>query len=104
MIKIKAGCKDCHMTDYRCLDFHHDGDGKKLSTVSALLSRRSSIERINKEIELCIVLCSNCHRQRHLVKNEEFYKELEEKSFTDYNYSIKNYNLDEIAYTESIVK
>jgi len=63
-IKYKENleCSQCKNDDYRVLDFHHMDSTKKLFNVSEMANAGHSIEKIKKEIEKCIVLCSNCHR------------------------------------------
>lgn len=46
------------------LEFHHiDQDGKSFDLSSRGLTR--SWERIKKEIEKCVLVCANCHREIH---------------------------------------
>jgi len=59
-------CEDCGESDIRCLEFHHlNRKAKGNVNVSSLIDGGSSIERIQKEIDKCIVLCANCHCKRH---------------------------------------
>ncbi|WP_254521833.1 homing endonuclease associated repeat-containing protein [Natrinema caseinilyticum] len=62
--KRAAGCQRCEEADPACLDFHHV-DEKKEATVAKLLSNDRPKARIRTEIELCRVLCANCHRKLH---------------------------------------
>ncbi len=62
--KKTLSCVKCGMTDYRCLDFHHN-TGVKNYNVSEMPWRGISFENILKEINLCEVLCANCHRIEH---------------------------------------
>ena len=56
-------CVMCGLRDhYSVYDFHHTG--KKNAQISQILSRRSW-EVILKEVENCIMVCSNCHRKIH---------------------------------------
>lgn len=57
-------CSDCHLTyPDVCMDFDHVLPGKA-ADVSALVARGSTLSRIAKEIALCELVCSNCHRIR----------------------------------------
>lgn len=64
-VGYKGGC--CQICKYdRCiwaLDFHHIDSSKKDFTISSNCNK--SWERIKIEIDKCILLCSNCHREVH---------------------------------------
>ena len=61
---IKAsGCSCCSEKEACCLDFHHLRDKK--DGVGRMVGHRSSWRNIEKEINKCILLCSNCHRKLH---------------------------------------
>lgn len=64
-IKAERGCVRCGEKDPDCLDFHHLDPATKTYTISRLYGGTWSWERILKEIELCEVLCANCHRKQH---------------------------------------
>ena len=64
IMKDKCCCK-CSESAIECLDWHHIDPNEKDSNVSALLNNFRSKERILKEIEKCVLLCSNCHRKVH---------------------------------------
>jgi predicted HNH restriction endonuclease len=56
-------CKICGYN--RCLasmDFHHLDPMTKNFSIAA---RMSSFKAIQKELDLCVLLCSNCHREVH---------------------------------------
>ena len=55
-----CGCIVCGEKDIACLDFHHLKD-KEFNISNEI--RNLSIENLKKEINKCIVLCSNCHRK-----------------------------------------
>ena len=61
--KKTLSCKSCGLEDYRVLEFHHLGD--KENNISRMVGVGYSWKTINKEIEKCIALCSNCHRIEH---------------------------------------
>jgi hypothetical protein len=54
-------CSQCGETDIRVLEFHHVV-GKDMA-VAAMVAGGYSIERIQAELDKCIVLCANCHRK-----------------------------------------
>lgn len=55
-------CSVCGESDPRVLEFHHI-KGKKKTEVARLINHGYSIKTIQKEISLCQVLCSNCHKK-----------------------------------------
>jgi len=77
-IEYKGGkCSRCGYD--RCLgalEFHH-ADGRKDFGISQDGLTRSWA-RIEKEIEKCILICANCHREEH-----EKLRSLAEKSVSD---------------------
>lgn len=64
-VEYKGGC--CQVCGYdrciRALDFHHIDSSKKDFTISSNCNK--SWERIKIEIDKCILVCSNCHREIH---------------------------------------
>ena len=63
--KLTLKCSKCSESHIACLDFHHAESSKKESTVANAISGGWSKERVMREVEKCIVLCSNCHRKMH---------------------------------------
>ena len=70
-VRVKAlqykGAK-CHLCGYeRCheaLEFHHlDPDGKDFGISDKGYTR--SWDKIRKELDKCILICANCHREIH---------------------------------------
>jgi hypothetical protein len=47
-----------------CMDFHHTDPTVKDGSVSKLM-KSSSYQKLQEEIDKCVVLCSNCHRLLH---------------------------------------
>jgi 5-methylcytosine-specific restriction endonuclease McrA len=61
-------CTDCLGVFPLCVyDFHHIDPNTKEKPPAAVLT--SSIKTIKKELDKCILLCSNCHRIRHHGSN-----------------------------------
>jgi hypothetical protein len=61
--KIQRGCKICgYNKSTVALEWHHHSDDK-LENPSNLLKR--SWEAYMAEVEKCILLCTNCHREVH---------------------------------------
>lgn len=63
--KRERGCNRCEFGVAASLVLHHvDGTQKGLA-VGRLVSDGYGTERIRREMEHCVVLCSNCHRKEH---------------------------------------
>jgi hypothetical protein len=56
---VKCGYKKC----ISALDFHHLDPNKKDFSISQNMNM--SWDKIKKEIDKCILVCSNCHREIH---------------------------------------
>lgn len=73
-VKYKGGC--CKICGYKkslaALDFHHLNPEEKDFTIA---SRKNSIldDKMKQELDKCILICSNCHREEHsrLASGEE---------------------------------
>ena len=65
---IEYGGGKCMLCDYnRCsdaLEFHHKNSSKKEFSVSQSGLTRSW-ERVKNEIDKCVLVCANCHRELH---------------------------------------
>jgi hypothetical protein len=70
--KRAAGCRRCGTTDPACLDFHHEDAESKARSVSELVTRGASDDRLREEIRDCVVLCANCHRAKHAPSDTEW--------------------------------
>ena len=58
--KLEHGCVDCGYNEYACaLHFDHIGKEKNI-----LISMCRNTEKIKREIELCELVCANCHAIR----------------------------------------
>jgi hypothetical protein len=79
--KIWAGGK-CIVCGYKkcqaALEFHHRDPSTKESSVSRLTSKvgdpgslSKTAAKIRVEILKCDLLCANCHREVHVLKNED---------------------------------
>ena len=54
-------CESCGESDPVVLEFHHTGE--KSMAVSEMVTRITSIDRLEAELRKTQVLCSNCHRR-----------------------------------------
>ena len=65
-IEYKGGC--CKICGYQkctdALEFHHLDPKKKDFSISSKGYARSWV-RVKEEIEKCILICANCHREIH---------------------------------------
>lgn len=79
---LKAKCLWCPEAHPAALEFHHlDPDTKDLPLAS-VIKQGWSRERIAKEADKCIVLCSNCHRKYHHYLKYEREENLREQGYT----------------------
>ncbi len=69
-LKLKAvtykggACIFCNYSKcVEALEFHHTDPKKKKFQISGNLTRKW--ETIKKELDKCILVCANCHRERH---------------------------------------
>jgi len=63
--KEREGCKQCGYNRCgACLDFHHVKPGHKERRITAALWKSKS-RLYRREIKKCILLCKNCHYERH---------------------------------------
>lgn len=68
-IKLVSGCTDCGYN--RCaeaLDFDHVKGNKVLGVTR--LAQSTDWEAVLKEIEKCVVRCSNCHREKTATRRK----------------------------------
>lgn len=73
VLYLGGKCSVCGFCDDICvLEFHHTRDKK--FTISQ--KGNSSWDAWKKELDKCILLCSNCHQQQHSSENEAFNKAL----------------------------
>ena len=68
--KKQKVCEKCGEKRFYLLDFHHIDPNTKIDTV-ARLSTHSSQEMTYNEINKCICLCANCHREFHWLEKEK---------------------------------
>ena len=67
--KLGKQCECCGK-DYppEVLDFHHKDHTQKENTIAVGSNSCWSTERLQSEIDKCILLCANCHRLVHSNK------------------------------------
>jgi hypothetical protein len=65
-----SGCVDCGESDVCVLDFDHVGE--KTATITQLVRREASLQRLRDEIARCEVRCANCHRRRTAISRGHY--------------------------------
>jgi len=78
MLDYRGG--KCSMCGYdKCigsLDFHHIDPSKK----ETIINKFRNLETAKPELDKCIILCANCHRELHFNEGKVFSKEAREKN------------------------
>jgi hypothetical protein len=62
--KVSKGCSFCNENHPACLEFHHLDPSVKEYNIGDKMGELG-LDTLFKEIDKCIVLCSNCHRKHH---------------------------------------
>lgn len=75
MINYKGGkCEKCgYKKSLAALEFHHKNPAEKDFAI-ADSKRRSFNELVKKELDKCMLVCANCHREIHEEINTKKYK------------------------------
>lgn len=65
LVALKGGkCEKCGYDRYMgALEFHHLDPSKKDFSIGDY--KNSHLEKMKKEVEKCILVCANCHREIH---------------------------------------
>lgn len=61
----KNYCAKCGETRTYLLEYHHKNPNEKEFTIGRL--KKGSYDVLQEEIDKCIVLCANCHREFHYL-------------------------------------
>jgi hypothetical protein len=62
-LKLERGCDKCGYNKCaKALEWHHSGTDKDKDPASLL---HISLDKYMAEIDKCILLCANCHREEH---------------------------------------
>jgi ribosomal protein S27E len=59
---LKVGCTDCGEKDIVVLEFDHQGDKKY--EIARMINEAYSLDKLEEEINKCVVRCANCHRRK----------------------------------------
>lgn len=68
-VKEHSKCVICGESRWYVLDFHHLGN--KDFTIAQKVKEGCSLNTIKREIEKCIVVCANCHRELHYQQQQK---------------------------------
>ena len=64
-LKKNAQCERCGERHPAVLQFHHRDPQAKVLSISEAAHRGWSLEKIQKEVAKCALLCANCHAKLH---------------------------------------
>lgn len=70
-LKKDSCCAKCGDTREYILDYHHIDPSIKENTVARLVSNSYGMDKVLAEIDKCILLCANCHREFHYFNKEK---------------------------------
>ena len=92
LVDYKGG--KCEICGYdKCinaLDFHHLNPNEKDFGISNYMVL--SFDKLKKEVDKCILVCANCHREIHAKENEETEIAMEKKEKEIYTEILNNRN------------
>ncbi len=81
-MKKDLKCVSCGFGDddhHMCLVFHHVKPSEKLFDISNAMRNMVAIDKIEKEIEKTVVLCSNCHSIISYFYTQYYHKKITKK-------------------------
>lgn len=68
-LKLKHKCEKCGYDKCpEALDFHHKDPSQKDERISQMISNKGNISSVYDEIQKCVCLCANCHREFHFYE------------------------------------
>lgn len=65
---LRTICEKCGDTRPYIIDFHHKDKNEKEITIGQM---KRGIDSLKKEIDKCVCLCANCHREFHYLKKQQ---------------------------------
>lgn len=72
---LKTKCSRCgYDKNPAALEWHHPDDNKEanISKIGRMHLSPKQLEKLHKEIEKCILLCANCHREEHFKQYDRY--------------------------------
>ena len=72
-LKASQGCMKCGDTRGYVLDYHHVDPLTKKEGIARMVSNHytSLNQETLDEIKKCVILCANCHREWHYLKEKQ---------------------------------
>ena len=64
-LKASNKCAKCGESRGYMLDFHHIDPSIKKEGIAQMIANNYNLNEVYNEIEKCICLCANCHREFH---------------------------------------
>ena len=75
-LKAQCSCAKCGDKRGYVLDYHHINPNEKEEGVARMVSNNYTLNKVYNEIEKCVVLCANCHREYHYFQSQNKIKDL----------------------------
>jgi hypothetical protein len=69
--KTELCCAKCGESRGYVLDYHHIDPSQKEDTIARMISNNYTLDKVKQEIEKCICLCANCHREFHYLEEKD---------------------------------
>lgn len=69
--KTELCCAKCGESRGYVLDYHHIDPSQKEDTIARMISNNYTLDKVKQEIEKCICLCANCHREFHYLEEND---------------------------------
>ena len=67
-----GGCQKCGYDKcIEALDFHHRNPDEKEYDIAQMIRNHRTQEVIAQEMQKCVVLCANCHREFHFLERNK---------------------------------
>jgi len=70
-IKSQQCCAKCGDSRFYVLDYHHINPDEKEEKISRLIAHNVKEQTLQEELNKCILLCANCHREFHYLQQEK---------------------------------
>lgn len=70
-LKAQCSCAKCGDQRGYLLEYHHSDPTQKENGIARMVSNNYQLDKVYDEIEKCVVLCANCHREFHYLHNRD---------------------------------